>query len=220
MRKILTTILATAVLTTSAYAADPTARINKAIRNYDTYVDMRECQMSIEDIANFMAVYYGQNMSASFIDKNLMVYDEDDNGLYDAIELKYKYSKEENTAITKFITNKENELVDRVKGMSQREQAKYIYKYIVHNYTYDEALNGDLYYMYKNNKGICCSFSLAYYRLMSRLNIPCQMVLNSDHTHQWNKIFIDGKWQEVDITEGIRLYNTGFPKAEMRAFSR
>ena len=29
---------------------------------------------------------------------------------------------------------------------------------------------------------------------------------------------IDGKWQTVDIAEGIRLYNTGFPNAEMRAF--
>lgn len=220
MRKFLASLLATVTLTPSAYAADPTVRINKAIRNYDTYVDMRECQMSIDDISDFLAVYYGQNMSASFIDKNVNVYDEDENGLYDTIELKYKYSKEENEAITKFITNKENELIESVKRMSQREQAKQIYKYIVHNYTYDEALNGDIYYMYKNNKGICCSFSLAYYRLMSKLNIPCQMVLNSDHTHQWNKIYLDGKWQDVDITEGIRLYNTGFPNAEMRAFQK
>ncbi len=74
------------------------------------------------------------------------------------------------------------------------------------------------YYLYKNNKGICCSFSLAYYRIMTRLNIPCKMTVNADHTHQWNEVFIDGKWQEVDITEGIRLYNTGFPNAEMRVF--
>ncbi len=127
---------------------------------------------------------------------------------------------EENEAITQFIAEKEQELIDSVKGMNQREQAKYIYKYMVHNYAYDDDLNADLYYLYKNNKGICCSFSLAYYRIMTRLNIPCKMTVNADHTHQWNEVFIDGKWQEVDITEGIRLYNTGFPNAEMRAFQK
>ena len=220
MRKLLTTVLATAVLATSAYAADPTVRINKAIKNYDTYVDLRDCQMSVNDIADFLSLYYGQNMSASFIDKNVKVYDEDDNGLYDALELNYKYTKEENEAITQFIADKEQELIDSVKGMNQREQAKYIYKYMVHNYAYDDDLNADLYYLYKNNKGICCSFSLAYYRIMTRLNIPCKMTVNADHTHQWNEVFIDGKWQDVDITEGIRLYNTGFPNAEMRAFQK
>ena len=88
MRKILTTVLATAVFATSAYAADPAVRINKAIQNYDTYVDFRDCQMSVNDISDFLALYYGQNMSASFIDKNVKVYDEDDNGLYDVLELK------------------------------------------------------------------------------------------------------------------------------------
>ncbi len=218
MRKFITTVLATAVCATSAYAADPTARINKAIRNYDTYVDFSDCQMSITDMSDFMSLYYGQNMSAAFIGKNLKAYDVDEDGLFDILELDYKYTKEENEKIRQFITDKEQALIDSIKGMPPKEQARYIYKYMVHNYAYDNDLNADLYYLYKNNKGICCSFSLAYCRILSRLNIPCQMVVSNDHTHQWNKVFIDGKWQEVDITEGIRLYNTGFQNAEMRAF--
>ena len=53
---------------------------------------------------------------------------------------------------------------------------------------------------------------------MDKLDIPCKIVISEDMSHEWNEVFIDNRWQNVDITDGIRLYETGFPNAYMRAY--
>ncbi|MBQ7266156.1 MAG: hypothetical protein IJS61_08665 [Firmicutes bacterium] len=218
MRRIILILLSTLALSCTVQAKTPFEQIDNAVSKHQSYVAFTDKQLSCLELSQVLSAYFASNINSSFIERTFNAHDEDNNGLFDGIDIQYKYDISENKRIIEFINSKENELISKVLNMPQREQVSYIYRYFCRKFKYDEELHSDIYYLYKYNKGICCSFSYAFKRLMDKLDIPCRLELNNGRTHQWNSIFIDGKWQKIDITDGIRLYETGFPNAEMRAF--
>ena len=224
MRKFITCLLlVSSLFVNSAYCAEDKGvmlkdRVHKTIENREEYVDLRDIQLTDDEAVMFMREYFAEYSDAGFIENTLSFFDEDENSLNDAIQLKYRYSEEETAQILKDIEKKETALARYVGGKPNEEKVQIVYSYFCRNFSYDDELNYDLKHLYEEKTGTCCSFSLAFKAVMDRLDIPCKVVVSDDLTHEWNKVFINNEWLNVDITDGIRLYQTGFPNAHLRTF--
>lgn len=221
MRKIIITcLMATMLFVGNVYAADTplTDKIDSAVSAYDEYIDISDNQLTSEELVTIMTEYFGRYASAGFINCTLQAYDEDDNGLYDVIKPDYKYSAEMNKIITRQIERAENKIIKQTSGFTAEEKVRYVYTYFCTHFKYDDTLNHDLKHLYTENSGICSSFSIAYKRIMDKMDIPCKIAISADLTHEWIKVFINNEWLNIDIADGIRLYETGFPNAYMRAY--
>ncbi len=90
--------------------------------------------------------------------------------------------------------------LNSISEMSQREQVEQIAWYVCDRLTYRnkitspaKILAGDDVY-----EGNCTSYAHSFIFLCGRAGIPC--LLQHSDTHQWNKVYVDGEWWEVDIT--------------------
>ena len=115
------------------------------------------------------------------------------------------------------INNAITEMVSWIpEGASQAEQAKAVHDWLVRNCMYNYpatqadqqqyklshydnpwTASGALTYPYKP---VCACYSAAFAAAMKRLGIPCTVVTNTSANHAWNRVKIDGKWYNVDVT--------------------
>ena len=216
MKKYLAFVLFVISMTGNVYAADIEGNLDTAIENYKTDVNIGD--MPSEEIVANLSHYFAVNMNAGLISNDMQLFDTDDNGLFDGIKINYLHTDEKNKQFIKFVEKSEDAVISAVSDMQNKEKVKAVYKHFCQNFQYDTELHYDLQYLYRYHKGTCCSFTVAFKRIMDKCDIPCKIIVSEDGNHEWNAVFVDNKWREIDITDGIRLYNTGFPDAEMRAF--
>lgn len=221
MRKILIVCLIMAtIFVNSVYAADTPLinRIDMAVSNHEEYIDVSDHQLTDADVVSLMTEYFAQCSSAGLINCTIHTFDDDKNGLYDVIQPEYRYSEQMSRLISRQIDRAEDEIISQTTDLSNAEKVKAIYSYFCTHFKYDTELNYDLKHLYETKRGTCAAFSVGFKDIMDKLDIPCKIVISEDMSHEWNEVFIDNRWQNVDITDGIRLYETGFPNAYMRAY--
>lgn len=112
---------------------------------------------------------------------------------------------------------------------TDEERVQVIYQWIIHNFEYDYNYHAFIQYFdirktLRTHKGVCYDFSNLFAALCRSQNIPCYVVDGTpyDHStqnHTWNRIYYDGSWWDVDVTNdtssianGKKLY--GFRKLE------
>lgn len=93
-------------------------------------------------------------------------------------------------------------------SMSTEEKAKVIHDYIINQTVYDQEnyLKGTIpqdSYGVKGvllkKKAVCQGYAETYYMLLYLLDIPCKIIVSTDHA--WNLVKLsDGKWYHVDCT--------------------
>ncbi len=90
--------------------------------------------------------------------------------------------------------------IDSLSSMSQQEQVKAIAWYVCDRLTYNTDITSPTKILASDNvfAGNCMSYAQSFIFLCNRANIPCLLV--HSETHQWNKVYVDGKWWEVDVT--------------------
>ena len=221
MRKIIITcLMVTAIFVNSIYAADTPLieRVDMAVNNYDENIDISDNQLNDDEFVAAMTEYFAKYSSAGLINCTLQAYDNDENGLYDVIIPEYRCSEQMSRIINRQNDRAEDKIISKAAGLAPEEQVKYVYAYFCTHYAYDNELNYDLNHLYTENSGTCASFSVAFKNIMDKLDIPCKIIISEDMTHEWNQVFINNEWRNIDITEGIRLYGTGYAGAVWRAY--
>ena len=221
MRKIIITcLMATMLFVGNVYAADTPliSKIDAAVTEHSENIKISDNQLTSEELVSTMTEYFGRYASAGFINCCFQAYDTDENGLYDTITPEYRYSDQMSRIISRQIDHAEDKIIQQASELTPEEQVKYVYTYFCTHFVYDEKLNYDLKHLYTENSGTCASFSVAYKNIMDKIDIPCKIVISEDMTHEWNQVFINNEWRSIDITEGIRLYRTGYAGAYWRAY--
>ena len=61
--------------------------------------------------------------------------------------------------------------------------------------------------LYESGTGVCRAFAIAYKNILTKLNIPCDVVISKSMKHEWNIVQINGKWYNVDCS-GADLLNS------------
>lgn len=113
--------------------------------------------------------------------------------------------KEAQDLIDAEVTN----IVSGIDKLSPLEKILYVHDYIVANYEYDERVldddpdtdgNRSLDKMVIEKKGVCQGYTYLFMVAMERLGIECTTVPANDLAHIWNKVKLDGKWYNIDLT--------------------
>lgn len=102
-------------------------------------------------------------------------------------------------------------------------KARALFAWMQSNIAYDkDATSGDMdyrwavaakagsakgYTMWDSRLGKCEDFSNVYAIMCRELGIPCHVV--SNETHAWNAVYLNGRWELVDINGGIRSAYVG-----------
>lgn len=53
--------------------------------------------------------------------------------------------------------------------------------------------------------GVCAHYATAFSFLCTAADIPCVIVSSEDHS--WNQVYVEGRWQTVDVTNNDASYN-------------
>jgi len=90
--------------------------------------------------------------------------------------------------------------IDGLSSMDQEEQVRAITWYVCDRMTYSSAISSPAKVLTSDSvtAGNCMSYAHSFMFLCDRAGIPC-IVLHSE-THQWNKVYADGTWWDVDIS--------------------
>lgn len=99
------------------------------------------------------------------------------------------------------------------------EKANVLAEYISKNYKYEKNRNffNNLFYegenevTLKDKRGVCRNFAGLYAAMCRSQGIRCYIVnadVNGrDTQHTWNRLYIEGKWYNIDLTENVIYYS-------------
>lgn len=90
-----------------------------------------------------------------------------------------------------------------------------VYRYIINNTDYiitegDQSILGVM----TAHRGTCAGYARSFQFLMSRLGIPCTLVLGTvdeGQAHGWNAVQCGGDWYQIDVTWGDPVTPDGEP---------
>ena len=96
---------------------------------------------------------------------------------------------------------------------TDEEKVKAIYQWIIYNFEYDYDYCAFIQYFnvrrtLRTRKGVCYDFSNLFAVLCRSQNIPCFVVDGTPYdrsidNHTWNRVYYDGSWWDVDVTNDI-----------------
>lgn len=92
------------------------------------------------------------------------------------------------------------DFIDSLSELAQDEQVKQIAWYVCDRLTYTTkiALPSKVLASDEVTAGNCMTYARSFQFLCDRAGIPCLLV--HSETHQWNKVYVNGKWWDVDVT--------------------
>ncbi|MBS9773531.1 MAG: hypothetical protein KGV59_00005, partial [Tenacibaculum sp.] len=112
------------------------------------------------------------------------------------------------------VEEKIQEILEKMKNLSDKDKVVYAFNYLVDNVTYDDLYYGDAtYYNTFIKKGaVCEGYATGFQLLMERSGIVSEYQegfvkkgVQGETTasrHAWNRVLIDGEWYYVDATWG------------------
>ncbi|MBO5836765.1 MAG: transglutaminase domain-containing protein [Oscillospiraceae bacterium] len=107
----------------------------------------------------------------------------------------------------------ENYFDEIATGTTEEEKVKSVYTWMTKNITYD--YNYDCLYQYSNitktlqtQTGVCYDISCLFAAICRSQDIPCYVIdgysrINRSIQHTWNRVYIDGVWYDVDVTNDL-----------------
>ncbi|MBE5900827.1 MAG: hypothetical protein E7280_02865 [Lachnospiraceae bacterium] len=121
-------------------------------------------------------------------------------------KLKYFETKKQ----TQYVNSKIPGILKKlgVKKLSNYDKVKKIHDYVCKLITYKDDYKkcSSMYSALKNGKGLCNSYALCMYKLLTEAGVPCKFVGGIAGTgrdsggHAWNIVKLDGKWYYLDAT--------------------
>lgn len=105
--------------------------------------------------------------------------------------------------------------VDALAGKSDREKVTAIAWYVDDRITYSVAYPGPGTVLAQDGQipGACMAYAYSFQFLCDRAGVPC--ILKRGGNHQWNMVYVEGRWWDVDVTANdagddtsVREYST------------
>lgn len=187
------------------------------IRNYDeAYAAMYEAAAAGEESADLSAygirvddiihIYSDLLTSAPefFYLENRISYSYQQSGAYKTVtqvQLRYTLTGD---ALDEAKLGYEQELayiVSQVNpALSETEKALWVHDYLISVYGYDDSQTYyDAYSLFRERKGVCQAYSLAYIAVLRELGMEAVMVSSEVMNHAWNLVKVDGEWYHADL---------------------
>ncbi len=126
----------------------------------------------------------------------------------------YKYSENETKKMQEEIDAEVNRILDMITPeMTDYDKVKLFHDVLASNVVYDESGHNcrDIYGVFADKKAICGGFSKAFAYLCCKAGIEVVTVTGDadGQPHMWNKVKIDGKWYNIDVTYAVANSSAG-----------
>lgn len=124
----------------------------------------------------------------------------------------YLYNKEEKESRQILVENAAEKLLSQIpENVSDYEKVKYVYETIIKNTEYDMGAedNQNICSVLLNGASVCQGYAKTVQYLLTRLNIPCTLVIGTVENgegHAWNMVKIDNEYYYLDATWGDASY--------------
>ena len=133
-----------------------------------------------------------------------------------------------------------NEAIKKAQSLASKgstnDKIKYIYEFVVKNYTYDytkannindiaktAAYIPDVSKVYSEKKGICYDYSVLLASMLRSVGVPTKVVTgytpNATVYHAWNNVYADSKWNVIDSTYDAQMYRAKRSYSMYKSFS-
>ena len=174
-----------------------------------TFTTPGKTDAAMKSVANVLSGYYTYSFGAEPTVKNLYEYP---GYRILKVQVNPKYESA-NTATDEFVRS--------IATLSEKEKVKAIATYIADRIVYkDENVAGinDIFTSPTPVNGICGTYANAFIYLCQRADIPCVTI--KDATHAWNEVYIDGRWQIIDVSyydvarTDESLFTTNYPRID------
>ena len=127
------------------------------------------------------------------------------------ISVEYLTTKDQEEYIDKKATEIVNSII--TDNMTDVEKVNKINQYCCQHMTYDFKFNGmSAYSALTSGETVCQGYSMSAYKLCEKAGIKCEIVVGSVNggSHSWNKVFVNGKWSYLDITNNDATNSTRY----------
>ncbi len=133
------------------------------------------------------------------------------------IRLEYTYSKEEALQIKQEIEPKYSQIIEGAKKLSSDEKkVKYVHDKLVEISTYTSYTNKEkakfqsFVSIFEDGRTVCSGYAYGFKWIMDNLDIKSATIENIDskdssNSHIWNKVYLDSKWYNLDVTWDAQL---------------
>lgn len=74
------------------------------------------------------------------------------------------------------------------------------YRYDIRYYSNPDSAIYNVYDFFKEDKGVCQAYALAFMAIMDELGIRCDSVVSEAINHIWNLVELNEKWYHIDVT--------------------
>ncbi len=126
----------------------------------------------------------------------------------------YKYSDSETAKMQQEIDAEVDKILAGITpDMTEYDKVKYFHDTLASTVVYDESAHNcrDIYGVFVDKKAICGGYSKAFSYLCGKAGIETATVTGDadGQPHMWNKVKIDGKWYNIDITYAVSNASEG-----------
>lgn len=182
--------------------------INAAEKRSSSITFSSDKGVTSEEYCDVYQIIYDDEPSMFFIDKKMQYAINSSTGKIANSKMFYRYG---DAAIDKMQKEIDAE-VDKIfasitSDMTEYDKVKLFHDVLASTVVYDESTSNcrDIYGVFVDKKAICGGFSKAFSYLCSKAGIETLTVTgDADGTpHMWNKVKIDGKWYNIDITYAV-----------------
>ncbi len=209
---LLVFVLPVAVSATGTYTASP---YRDTIRNYDgVFVKMYEAMVEGAEFADLspykidttdVVRIYSDVLLASpelFYVDNTVTYFYNARGYVTKVEFRYTMDVDEREEAMRLYEQEIDYIVSLVDpALSEAEKALFVHDYLIASYAYDtEEGNYDALSLFRERKGVCQAYSLAYMAILREFGMEVVMVTSDEMNHAWNLVKIEGSWYHVDLS--------------------
>lgn len=177
--------------------------IYEAVSEGENSVDLTELKINSSDIIKIFSDIIQSCPEFFYLDKQIKYYYTDKGILHyvTTVEFSYTMTKTERENSVREYENELSYIVSLIdSGLSDAEKALWVHDYFISSFEYDtnEGIY-DAYSFFRERKGVCQAYSLAYMAVLREVGIESFMITSSEMNHAWNLVRIDGQWYHADL---------------------
>ncbi len=176
--------------------------LETAVENLQGNIPMREYGMTVSELSTFLIKFLNNHPEYFYLNSSYNYsYDKSSNIV---TELRFTY-KATSAKVAQMVAAYNEKVAEIIAGVnpawSDLEKALYVNDYIAVNCEYDNSHTyHSAYDALIGKKAVCQGYALAFFELMKRLEIPCELVTSDKLNHAWNLVQIGNSWYHVDVT--------------------
>ena len=207
-------------LPATAAETEPQNRILTGLLACDGVIELSDCSLPASELGRVYATLLQDHRELFHVAPRLSFRTRDFDGLTGRTVTElypvYRWTGQELAVARAFFRDTAAAILtemDRALGSrshTEAEKVLYLHDLLADRYAYDtraESPNADAYTFFRDGRGICQAYALAFLVLARGAGLEADFVSSDAMDHAWNHVRVEGIWYHVDVTRDDPILN-------------